>query len=47
LGFLPLREFLVTPQVAIRFAFIHLPKLAEDENVNDIKRDGVSADYGR
>jgi len=25
----------------------HLPKLAEDEDVNDIKRDGVFADYGR
>jgi hypothetical protein len=23
----------------------HSPKLAEDENVNDIKRDGVFADY--
>ena len=23
----------------------HLPKLAEDENVNDIKKDGVFADY--
>jgi hypothetical protein len=23
----------------------HPPKLAEDENVNDIKRDGVFADY--
>ena len=24
----------------------HLPKLAEDENINDIRRDGVFADYG-
>jgi hypothetical protein len=25
----------------------HLPKLAKAENVNDIKRDEVFADYGR